>query len=58
MPAGIDPDTGRVKAAVGGNLLTALRTAAASAVSIRYLAPQGAGGLIRAVADRVKRLRQ
>ena len=28
-----DPDTGRVAAAVGGNLLTALRTAAASAVS-------------------------
>lgn len=37
-----DPDTGRVKAAVGGNLLTALRTAAASAVSIRHLAPEGA----------------
>lgn len=37
-----DPDTGRVKAAVGGNLLTALRTAAASAVSIRHLAPKGA----------------
>ncbi|MTD99640.1 ornithine cyclodeaminase family protein [Paracoccus sp. YIM 132242] len=37
-----DPDTGRVSAAVGGNLLTALRTAAASAVSIKYLAPQGA----------------
>jgi ornithine cyclodeaminase len=33
-----DPDTGRVKAAVGGNLLTALRTAAASAVSIKHLA--------------------
>lgn len=33
-----DPDTGRAKALVGGNLLTALRTAAASAVSIRYLA--------------------
>ena len=28
-----DPDTGRVKAMVGGNLLTALRTAAASSVS-------------------------
>ena len=37
-----DPDTGRVTAAVGGNLLTALRTAAASAVSSKYLAPQGA----------------
>lgn len=37
-----DPDTGRVEAAVGGNLLTALRTAAASAVSSKYLAPQGA----------------
>lgn len=37
-----DPDTGRVSAAVGGNLLTALRTAAASAVSSKYLAPAGA----------------
>lgn len=37
-----DPNTGRVSAAVGGNLLTALRTAAASAVSIKYLAPRGA----------------
>ncbi|MBM1221649.1 ornithine cyclodeaminase family protein [Ponticoccus sp. SC2-23] len=33
-----DPDSGRVRAMVGGNLLTALRTAAASAVSIRHLA--------------------
>ena len=33
-----DPDTGRVKAMVGGNLLTALRTAAASSVSIKHLA--------------------
>lgn len=33
-----DADTGRVKAMVGGNLLTALRTAAASSVSIRHLA--------------------
>ena len=33
-----DPDTGRIRAAVGGNLLTALRTAAASAVSIKHLA--------------------
>ncbi len=37
-----DADTGRPRALVGGNLLTALRTAAASAVSIRYLAPEGA----------------
>ena len=33
-----DPDTGQVSAMVGGNLLTALRTAAAAAVSIRHLA--------------------
>ena len=33
-----DADTGRVSAMVGGNLLTALRTAAASAVSIKHLA--------------------
>ncbi|MCY4291420.1 MAG: ornithine cyclodeaminase family protein, partial [Roseovarius sp.] len=33
-----DPDTGRAKAMVGGNLLTALRTAAASSVSIKHLA--------------------
>lgn len=33
-----DPDTGRPTAMVGGNLLTALRTAAASAVSIKHLA--------------------
>jgi ornithine cyclodeaminase len=32
-----DPDTGKCSAIVGGNLLTALRTAAASAVSIKYL---------------------
>ncbi|MGV6812688.1 MAG: iminosuccinate reductase BhcD [Brevirhabdus sp.] len=37
-----DPDTGRFKAAVGGNLLTALRTAAASAVSIKHLARKNA----------------
>ncbi|WP_114283765.1 iminosuccinate reductase BhcD [Candidatus Halocynthiibacter alkanivorans] len=37
-----DADTGKVKAAIGGNLLTALRTAAASAVSISYLAPKAA----------------
>ena len=33
-----DPDTGKPRAMVGGNLLTALRTAAASAVSIKHLA--------------------
>lgn len=33
-----DADTGRPTAMVGGNLLTALRTAAASAVSIKHLA--------------------
>ncbi len=33
-----DPESGRPTAMVGGNLLTALRTAAASAISIRYLA--------------------
>ncbi len=33
-----DADTGRAKAVIGGNLLTALRTAAASAVSIKHLA--------------------
>ncbi|MER2268670.1 iminosuccinate reductase BhcD [Methylobacterium oxalidis] len=32
-----DADTGRCSAVVGGNLLTALRTAAASAISIKYL---------------------
>jgi ornithine cyclodeaminase len=32
-----DPDTGRPWAMVGGNYLTAMRTAAASAVSIRHL---------------------
>ena len=37
-----DPDTGRVKALVGGNYLTALRTAAASSVSIRHLARKDA----------------
>jgi ornithine cyclodeaminase len=37
-----DADTGRVAALVGGNLLTALRTAAASAVSIRHLARRDA----------------
>ncbi|MCW5696840.1 MAG: ornithine cyclodeaminase family protein [Bauldia sp.] len=33
-----DPDTGRISAMVGGNYLTAVRTAAASAVSIAQLA--------------------
>lgn len=33
-----DPDTGRLSALVGGNYLTAVRTAAASAVSIAHLA--------------------
>ncbi len=37
-----DPDTGQARAMVGGNLLTALRTAAASSVSIRHLARQDA----------------
>lgn len=37
-----DPDTGRLKAVVGGNHLTALRTAAASAISIKYLAREDA----------------
>ena len=40
-----DPDTGQVAAAVGGNLLTALRTAASSAISIKHLAPAGASTL-------------
>lgn len=33
-----DPDTGKLKSLVGGNYLTAVRTAAASAVSIAHLA--------------------
>ena len=37
-----DPDTGMVRAMVGGNLLTALRTAAASSVSIKHLARKDA----------------
>lgn len=40
-----DPDTGKVAAMVGGNLLTALRTAAASAVSIKHLAREDASVL-------------
>lgn len=35
-----DADTGKCRALVGGNLLTALRTAAASSVSIKHLARQ------------------
>ncbi len=37
-----DPDTGRLKALVGGNYLTALRTAASSSVSIAHLARKDA----------------
>lgn len=37
-----DPDTGRLSALVGGNYLTAVRTAASSAVSIAHLARQDA----------------
>ncbi len=37
-----DADTGQVRALVGGNLLTALRTAAASSVSIKHLARKDA----------------
>ncbi len=37
-----DADTGQCHAVVGGNLLTALRTAAASSVSIRHLARKDA----------------
>ncbi|MEL7167181.1 MAG: ornithine cyclodeaminase family protein, partial [Pseudomonadota bacterium] len=37
-----DPETGKAQAMVGGNLLTALRTAAASSVSIKHLARQDA----------------
>jgi alanine dehydrogenase len=37
-----DPDTGKVAAMVGGNYLTALRTAAASSVSIKHLARKDA----------------
>jgi ornithine cyclodeaminase len=40
-----DPDTGRVQALVGGNYLTALRTAAASSISISHLARGDAGVL-------------
>lgn len=40
-----DADTGKCRAIVGGNLLTALRTAAASAISIKYLSRPDAGVL-------------
>ncbi len=40
-----DPDTGKAKAMVGGNLLTALRTAAASSVSIKHLAREDASAV-------------
>ncbi len=40
-----DPDTGRLQAIVGGNYLTAVRTAAASAVSIYHLARKDAAVL-------------
>ena len=42
-----DPDTGRPVAMVGGNLLTALRTAAASAISIDLLARSEARAVAR-----------
>jgi len=37
-----DPDTGKLKSLVGGNYLTAIRTAASSAVSIAHLARKDA----------------
>ncbi|SIS70682.1 iminosuccinate reductase BhcD [Neptunomonas antarctica] len=37
-----DPDTGQIKSIVGGNYLTAVRTAASSAVSIAHLARKDA----------------
>ena len=37
-----DPDTGQLKSLIGGNYLTAVRTAAASAVSIAHLARKDA----------------
>ncbi len=40
-----DPDTGRPTAVVGGNYLTAIRTAASSTVSIKYLAREDAATL-------------
>jgi alanine dehydrogenase len=40
-----DPDTGRLQAVIGGNYLTAVRTAAAAAVSINHLARKDAAVL-------------
>lgn len=40
-----DPDTGRLMAVVGGNRITALRTAAACALSVAFLAPADAATL-------------
>ena len=40
-----DPDTGKLQALVGGNYLTAVRTAAASAISIAHLARKDAAVL-------------
>ena len=37
-----DPDTGQLSALVGGNYLTALRTAASSAISVKHLAREDA----------------
>lgn len=37
-----DPETGKPKAMIGGNYLTAVRTAAASAISIKHLARKNA----------------
>ena len=55
-----DPDTGKAKAMVGGNRLTALRTAAASSVSIKHLARQDAKviGMIGAGHQATFQLRQ
>ena len=39
-----DPDTGRLAALVGGNYLTAVRTAASSAVSVAHLARRDTAG--------------
>jgi ornithine cyclodeaminase len=54
-----DADTGKCRAIVGGNLLTALRTAAASAVSINHLARKDASvlGMIGAGHQSVFQLR-
>ncbi|WP_296426302.1 iminosuccinate reductase BhcD [Yoonia sp.] len=54
-----DADTGKCRAVVGGNLLTALRTAAASAISINHLARKDASvlGMIGAGHQSVFQLR-